>query len=172
MTADPTDTPALSPAGIARRGEILSLAQRALRARARRRITVRASLASLLLIVAIAAGAVLTKQQPKPTPLPSAQLGSDGVPEPLHLPASLGSRVEIVRSDPGILRRTAIAVAPSRAEVLDDRALADALAQAGLPAGVIRTPDRVTIAPIARSAALPPHPPGGDPGALPATPTG
>ncbi|GIK18336.1 MAG: hypothetical protein DYG93_12665 [Leptolyngbya sp. PLA2] len=172
MTAGPTDNTALSPAGLARRDRILSLAQGALRARVRRRITVRAALAALPLAVAIATGAVLTRQQPKPAPLPIAHRDSEGASEPLLPPVSPGSRVEIVRSDPSILQRTAIVVAPSRTKTLDDRALADALAQAGLPAGVIRTPDRVTIAPIVRSAALPPPLPGGDPGALPAAPTG
>ncbi len=172
MTTDPTGSPPLSPVGLERRGEILVVAQCALRARVRRRIAARAALASLPLAVAIAAGAVLTRQHPTPAPLPIAHHGSQGAPGTLDPPVARGSRIEFVRSDPGILERTAIVGGPSRAEALDDRGLADALSQAGLPAGVIRTPDRVTIAPIARSASRPPPPPGGDPGALPAAPTG
>ncbi|HRQ71697.1 MAG TPA: hypothetical protein PLU35_01580 [Phycisphaerales bacterium] len=172
MTTDPTGSPPLSPAGLERRDDILSLAQRALRARVRRRVTARAALASLPLVLAIAAGAMLTRHHPAHVPLPTVHHGLQDTTGSLNPLDARGSRIEFVPSDPGILQRTAIVVGPSRAESLDDRALADALSQAGLPAGVIRTPDRVTIAPIARSASLPPPPPGGDPGALPAAPTG
>ena len=169
MTTDPT-TPLLSPDGRARRDEIFSLAQRALRARVRHRITARIALSAVPLAVAIAAAAVLTRQPPAPVPIARRDAGAFADP---HAPdRAHATRIEFVRSDPGILQRTAIVASPLRTETIDDRALADALAQAGLPAGVIRTPDRVMIAPIVRSAPRPPTPLGGDPGALPAAPTG
>jgi|GEM_PF-6007515 len=170
MTTKPTDPPPLSPSGQDRRDDILSLAQRALRARVRRRIIARTALTSVPLAVAIAAAAALTRQQPTPAPIARRDAGASADP---HAPAPAhATRIEFVHSDPGILQRTALVALPTRTEFLDDRALVDALAQAGVPAGVIRTPDRVTIAPIVRSASLPPPPSAGDPGALPAAPTG
>jgi len=115
---------------------------------------------------------VLARLQPNATSPPVALHGSEFEATAPPAPVAGASRIQLIPADPTVLRRAAIVAPPTRTEFLDDRALADALAQAGLPAGVIRTPDRVTIAPIVRSASLLPTPPGGDPGAFPAAPTG
>lgn len=171
MTTDGPHFTPLSPAGQARRDEILVRAQRALRARLRRKITAATAMGALSIAIGTT-GFVLARLQPGATSPAVAHRAPDTSANAPPAPVASASRIQLIPADPTVLERSAIVALPTRTEFLDDRALVDALAQAGVPAGVIRTPDRVTIAPIVRSASLPPPPSAGDPGALPAAPTG
>jgi hypothetical protein len=152
--------PALSPAGEARRAQMLGAVQRQVRARGqRRRIAIGAAAAAPVLLVALAAAIWLSP--PPPATRPLAENADPARPAPAHAAAerppaetpvvpatstSIPRLVAYVSNDPGVLERHRAATRQSRVELIDDAALLGALREAGLPAGIVRTPERMTLA--------------------------
>lgn len=152
----------LSPRGVARRDAILRDLERAQRRRARSRTAARVSVAALPLLAAAGALWLFTSSSTTPTHTPStASAPTDAPgsaaprdrshetvePAPAEQPVDERPRITIVRNDPGIVDRLAAQPQdpPVRVELLDDAALLEALAEAGLDYGLIRTQGRVFI---------------------------
>src|SRR5690606_24460720 len=79
------------------------------------------------------------------TPAPGAQ-EADPMPPKAVAAGSQRTAIVMVRTDAAIVERLRVRAEPSRVERIGDRELNTLLAEAGLPAGVIRTPDRVMLA--------------------------
>ncbi len=152
----------LSRPGQARRKAMLAPLEGAVRSRGRRRLAVRGGVAAcgLLLVVgavvfvsrpnAGAASGTLDAQRPD-TPIASTgnrELHTDPAPTGNDTPAhpEAPRLVAYVVNDPGIVARWAATTKPSRVEMLDDAGLLAQLRAAGLPAGIIRRDDTLTLA--------------------------
>lgn len=152
----------LSCDGQARRKAMLGSLEGAVRARGRQRLAARGGLAvcGLLLVV----GAVVFASWPNTGPAsgphdmaspdtPMASIGNEELhtdPAPdTHIAATNPAAprlVVYVVNDPGIVARWAATPKPSRVEMLDDAGLLAELRAAGLPAGMIRRNDTLTLA--------------------------
>lgn len=129
-----------SPASRARREAMLAPLTAALHRRRQHRRGVHA-LATLLLLAAVPTVLIVQWRSAASSPSPN-------VPFARHTanvaPAAL--RIQTLRTDSAVLARHAAPVASKRIVVVDDAGLQSALAQAGLPTGLIRVNGRTILA--------------------------
>lgn len=119
MTAD---APLLSPEARARRDEILRLGLRSLR---RRRVRRHAALGVCVVAPAAALALVVLRAAP---------VGPAAPP-----PVAPRHAIALISDDPTIVSRWAVPDSRPATAAIDDDALRDLLAQAGLPTGLVRT---------------------------------
>jgi hypothetical protein len=151
----------LSATGEARRETMRDSLELAVRSRGRRRLAVRGGLVACGL--AFVAGAVVTAGRPAAGPGAgpidpgvSESIAVDVRPEPrleeskeaTVPPTSPGNTrlVAYVTNDAGIVDRLAVNQRSSRVEMLDDHELLAQLRAAGLPAGLVRRDERLSLA--------------------------
>jgi hypothetical protein len=137
--------PPLSPAGHARRQQILTLAQSALASRRRRRTKARIAAAAVLTLGALALTLLATRAAPttpSPSLTPAPTLTRSGpTPAPAH-----HLLVQYIHTDLAALERARIttqAIPP--AALIDDDQLQDLLRESGRDPGLIRVGNRIVL---------------------------
>ncbi len=127
----------LSPRGRGRREQILKMAVRLARQRRRRRFALRGGAAAIVFVVAGIAALLLPRSAPHPSRTPIVITPPPVVPK-LDRGQAAKVVIERIQTDPGIVRRLAVAKARPLWQTLDDEHLLQELAQAGRPAGLVK----------------------------------
>lgn len=160
----PADAP-LSLDGLRRRHAMLGRLEHEVRSRGRRRIASRAGMgaAGIALLVALSA---IVWHMPRPTgPPPQMPIAAAPAPQPpppqtqppqaqppqapsptTAAPVRAARLVAYVVDDPKVVKRLAPDASGPTVELLDDDALLRELQDAGMPAGLVRTPGRTRLA--------------------------
>lgn len=153
----------LSTEGLARKRAMLDDLQATVRRRGHRRTAARAAagVASVALVVtgavvaARSGGTAPTHTTPTPAPTiahnePTPETHNPSAPSPTpaadDTPTPTTPRILYVRNDPTALERYAAPKVPTRVELLTDSELLAALKANGMPAGMIKTDNRVRLA--------------------------
>lgn len=150
----------LSPTGADRRRALLGTLNGAVRSRGRRRLAIRGGLAACGLVVV--AGAVVLASRPTPEPTASpldtpgleSPIATAGAPRHAETPPDLAPPpapvvprlVAYVVNDATVVDRLSALPGASRVEILDDAGLLAELRAAGLPAGLVRREEGLTLA--------------------------
>ena len=138
-----TEPGTLSPAGLARRDEMLGELMGSMRRLHRRRRSARRAISAAVFVTLVAGLSLLARPRPVAEEAPIAVVEESSEPEvPDASPRRIN--IELVRTDASVLARLATSPA-SRATELDDQALLSELAAMDRSAGLIRMGGRAWL---------------------------